>query len=67
MITGISSKQVWQKQDADASTCTGCLTMIVSSKYILSVEMKAGNNSMSIPTDTVLCQSCYDALKPEQK
>jgi hypothetical protein len=62
-MTGISTKQFWVKENPDASTCTGCQTMIVSAKYVLSVEIKAGTNTETIPTSTVLCQSCYDALK----
>lgn len=67
MKIGISTKQVWVKHDPDCSTCTTCKTMIVSAKYVLSVEIKCGNNLERIPTNTELCQSCFDALKPEQK
>lgn len=63
MNFGISSKQIWVKQDADLSTCSGCHCMIISAKYVLSVEMTAGTNKEVLPTSTELCQSCYDALK----
>lgn len=67
MNFGISSKQIWVKQDADLSTCSGCQCMIVSAKYVLAVVLEAGIKSETIETNTELCQSCYDALKPEQK
>lgn len=41
--------------------------MIVSAKYVLVVVIEAGTKSETIETNNELCQSCYDALKPEQK
>lgn len=67
MNFGISSTQKWVKGDTDLGTCTGCHCMIMSAKYVLSVEVKAGTNSETISTSTVLCQSCYDGLKIEKQ
>lgn len=63
MNIGISTSQVWVKEPADASMCSGCETMIVSAKYVLSVRTQILMNSETIPTSTVLCQSCYEAVK----
>lgn len=63
---GFTTEQKWIKEDADLSACTGCKKMIMSPKYVLSIEMTMLGNKETIPTGTVLCQSCYDALKIEK-
>lgn len=63
----ISTEQVWVKKDPDMEPCSGCKVSIVSAKYVLTVITKMGFRSETIETNTQLCQSCYDALKPEQK
>jgi hypothetical protein len=63
MNAGISTSQVWVKEPTDASMCSGCESIIVSAKYVLSVEVKMMNKSEIIPSNTVLCESCYEARK----
>ena len=65
-MIGISSTEKWVKEQGDLSPCTGCKVGIVSAKYVLSIEVKMLNKVEVIPTSTVLCESCYEAIQTKK-
>lgn len=55
----------WKRKDGDCQPCRNCGDMMISAKYVLTVEMHVAGKKESAETKVAICAPCYEIMEIE--